>query len=92
MSRRENYTSARVGETWSAQLNPWLNAIREDLGELPKDMELYVDYGDQVIKWAPLLSLGPIQWGHTGHSWVRFILKDPARNVCYIGETKVDVQ
>jgi hypothetical protein len=92
LPEREKYASGQVGVTWSASLDPWLNAIRDDLGELPKNMELYVDYGDHVIKRAPSLSLGPIHWGHAGQSWVQFILKDPARNVVYVGETKVDIR
>jgi hypothetical protein len=92
LPERENYASAQVDVPWSASLDPWLNAIRDDLGELPKNMELYVDYGDRAIKRAPSLSLGPIRWGHTGQSWVQFILKDSERNVVYIGETKVDIR
>jgi len=92
LPERENYTSAQVGVTWSAPLEPWLNSIRHDLGELPSDLELYVDYGDRAIKRQSSLSLGPVQWGHAGQSWVQFVLRDPKRNICYIGETEVDIR
>lgn len=90
---REGYVRIRAGQQWHASLRPWLDLIAADMQADTSKLRGAVCYGRLPTS---LLSSGTIGDGALfpipGHTWVKFLFREPDRPFAYVGETNVIVQ